>query len=52
MMNADCLPATIGTLACAIAKDCSDEEIGLLSAIFVQLGDSLAAILAARTFSK
>lgn len=34
-------------LACAIAKGKTASEINLLSAFFVQLGDSLATILAA-----
>lgn len=52
MTNSDCLPATISALASIIAKDRSDEEIGLLAAMFVQLGDSLAAILAIRACNK
>ena len=34
----------ISFLACLIAKDRTEEEIGLLSAFFVQLGDTLATI--------
>ena len=34
----------ISTLACAIAKDKSQEEIEILSAFFSQLGDTLATL--------
>jgi len=34
----------ISTLACAIAKDKTPEELSILSAFFVQLGDTLATI--------
>ena len=44
----DALPAAIGALAAVIAQGRSDEEVGLLSSMFVQLGDSLATILSAR----
>lgn len=43
------LPALVGALASALAQGRSDEELTLLSAIFSQLGDSLAMILALRT---
>ena len=33
-------------LTCLIVQNYSEEEIGLLAAIFTQLGDSLATILA------
>ncbi len=36
----------ISTLACAIAKDKTQEELNILSAFFTQLGDSLATISA------
>lgn len=36
----------ISTLAISISKDRSNEEIGMLSVIFSQLGDTLATILA------
>ncbi len=52
MTSSDCLPATISALASIIAIDRSDEEIGLFAAMFVQLGDSLAAILAIRAYNK
>ena len=44
----DTLPAAVGALAAAIAEGRSDDELALLSALFVQLGDSLTTILAAR----
>ena len=34
----------ISVLACSIAKDKTPEEIGILSAFFVQLGDTLATL--------
>ncbi len=36
----------ISTLACAIAKGKSEQEIAVLSAFFSQLGDTLATISA------
>ena len=33
-------------LTCLIVQNYSEEEIGLLAAVFTQLGDSLATILA------
>ncbi|WP_313073035.1 DUF6774 domain-containing protein [Lacrimispora sp.] len=36
----------VSSLACCIAKDKTDEEIGLLSCIFSQLGDTLGTISA------
>ena len=42
------LPAAVGALAAAIAEGRGDQELALLAAIFTQLGDSLAVILAAR----
>ena len=42
------LPVAVSALASAIAAECSDNEIALLFAFFVQLGDSLALILAQR----
>lgn len=44
----DALPAAVSAMAAAIAQGRGDDELALLSAIFVQLGDSLALILAAR----
>lgn len=45
----DTLPALVGALASALAQGRSDEELALLSALFSQLGDSFAMILALRT---
>lgn len=38
----------ISSLSCMIAKDKTDDELALLSAIFTQLGDSLATIAVTR----
>ncbi|MGN0532654.1 MAG: DUF6774 domain-containing protein [Eubacterium sp.] len=43
---------TVSALACAIAQDKTAEQISLLSALFVQLGDSLATIAAAQDCTK
>ncbi|MCI5735317.1 MAG: DUF6774 domain-containing protein [Eubacterium sp.] len=40
------LNLTVSALACAIAKDKSNDELTLLSVFFTQLGDSLATIAA------
>ncbi|MGB8455915.1 MAG: DUF6774 domain-containing protein [Anaerocolumna sp.] len=40
------LVATITAIACAIANNCSEDEISVLAAAFNQLGDTLATILA------
>lgn len=48
MLTPNAIPAAVGALASAIACELSDEELGLLAAVLVQLGDSLALILAAR----
>lgn len=45
-MNSCELVTIISALACSIAKDRSTEEIGMLSVIFSQLGDTLATIAA------
>jgi hypothetical protein len=45
----DALPAVVGALAAGIARECpNDETLGLLAALFTQLGDSLGLIAAAR----
>lgn len=44
----DSLPAAVGALSAAIAQGRNDDEIALLSAVFTQLGDGLALLLAAR----
>ncbi|MDF2942017.1 MAG: hypothetical protein K0S01_875 [Herbinix sp.] len=38
----------VTVVACAISKSCSDDDISILSAIFTQLGDTLATILTKR----
>ena len=38
----------VSFLSCLIVENYSDEQIALLSSIFVQLGDSLATILASK----
>ncbi|MGN1269555.1 MAG: DUF6774 domain-containing protein [Clostridia bacterium] len=43
------LVTLISTLACAISKDKTVDELNLLAAIFTQLGDSIATIAATRT---
>ena len=49
----DCeLTLLITTIAEAFAKNLSDDEISLLGAIFVQLGDTLATISTYREVCK
>lgn len=52
MRNPDCDPlaltTTVNTLAVAIAGRLNDEELGLVAAVLVQLGDTLATIAAQR----
>lgn len=38
------LVSFVTAIACSIAKCCNEEEIEILSAVFVQLGDTLATI--------
>lgn len=47
-MNSCELVTLISTLSCIIAQDKTNDELNLLSAIFTQLGDSLATIAASR----
>lgn len=47
-MNACELTATVTALANALACRLSDDELTLLSAVFVQLGDTLATIVTQR----
>ena len=42
----DALPAAVSAAAAAMAQGKSDEEVALLAAIFTQLGDSLAMVVA------
>lgn len=46
------LTATVGAAAAAISKNLTDEEIALLSALLVSLGDNLALILTQRECEK
>ena len=48
----DALPAAVSAAAAAMAQGKSDEEVALLTAIFTQLGDSLAMIVALRACEK
>lgn len=45
-MNSCELVNLVSMLSCIIVQNYSDEEIGVLAAVFTQLGDSLATILA------
>jgi len=45
-MNSCELVNIVSMLTCLIVQNYSEEEIGLLAAVFTQLGDSLATILA------
>ena len=51
-MNSLPLTGMITTMANALANGHSAEEIALLSALLVQLGDTLATIAAIRAFSE
>ena len=48
----DALPAAVSAAAVAMAQGKSDAEIALLAAIFTQLGDSLAMIVALHACGK
>lgn len=48
-MNSCELTASITALANAIACRCSGDELDLIGAIFVQLGDTIATISAQRS---
>lgn len=41
----------ITATACAIAKNCPEDEITLLAAVFTQLGDTLATVLTKRSLA-
>lgn len=51
-MNPCELVTFVSAMACAIAKCCDTNELSVLSAVFTQLGDSLATILAQTDFCK
>ena len=42
------LVTLISTLSCLIADNSTDDDLAILSTLFVQLGDSLATILTCR----
>lgn len=42
----------VSAIACTIAKCCSENDITILAAVFTQLGDTLATILAKRELSE
>lgn len=44
------LTTAVNTLAVAIAGQLDDKELGMLAAIFTQLGDTLGTIAAQREF--
>jgi len=44
-MNSCELVTTISTIAIALSKQCSTDELSILSAAFSQLGDTLATIV-------
>lgn len=48
VLSPDELVIFISTLSIAIAKDKTAEELGVLSAVFTQIGDTLATIIAQR----
>lgn len=50
-MNSCELVTLISTLSCLIADNSTDEDLSILSSLFVQLGDSLATILACRSIN-
>lgn len=45
------LVATITAIACAIANNCSQDEISVLASAFNQLGDTLGTIVAQETLN-
>ena len=51
-MNSCNLAATITGIACTLANCLSEEELELLSATLVQLGDTLDTILANENFQR
>lgn len=51
-MDPCAINVSASALVCAIAEGKTSQEINLLSAFFVQLGDSLATIQAARECSE
>ena len=51
-MNSCELVNLVSMLTCLIVQNYNDDQIGLLAAIFTQLGDSLATILANEALNK
>lgn len=51
-MNECELVALVTTFACGISKCCSQNEVTILSAVFTQLGDTLATILTIRELAE
>ena len=49
-MNPCELVTLVSTLSCIISENFNDDELSLISALLVQLGDSIASILATRSF--
>ena len=47
-MNECELIAFISTVACALSKNCSTDDLTILSVVFTQLGDTLTTILTKR----
>ncbi len=47
-MNSCELVTLVSSLSCFIAENTDDKELAVIAAIFTQLGDSLATILACR----
>lgn len=52
MLAPEAKPAAVGALAAAMAEGLSANELALLSAVFSQLGDSLAVIAAAQAINE
>ena len=44
------LVTLVSSLSCIISENFNDNELALISALLVQLGDSIASILSARVF--
>ncbi|MGN0314702.1 MAG: DUF6774 domain-containing protein [Fusicatenibacter sp.] len=49
-LNSCELVTLVSTIACQISKCCSEEELAVLAAIFTQLGDTLATMIAHKNF--
>lgn len=42
----------VSAAACALSKCCNDDELSVMAAVFTQLGDTLATILAHDEFCR